>query len=99
MIVGFVKLQVDADAEAVCWFRRSIEANRNDVNAHFGLAAALALLGSLDEAKAAARVLFMLVPSFAIGRFRNGACSDNPVYLAKRERVYQGLRLADVPEG
>ena len=69
------------------------------MNAHFGLAAALALLGSLDEAKAAARALFMLVPSFTIGRFRNGACSDNLVYLAKRERVYQGLRLADMPEG
>lgn len=99
MIAGFAKLQVDEDAEAVCWFRRSIEANRNDVNAHFGLAAALALVGSLDEAKAAAKALFSLVPSFTIRRFRDGACSDNPIYLAKRERVYQGLRLAEVPEG
>lgn len=99
MIVGFAKLQVDEDAEAVCWFRRSIEANRNDVNAHFGLAAALALLGSLDEAKAAAKALFALVPGFTIRRFRDGACSDNPIYLAKRERVYQGLRVAEVPEG
>lgn len=99
MIAGFAKLQVNEDADAVCWFRRSIEANRNDVNAHFGLAAALALLGSLDEAKAAAKALFALVPSFTIRRFRDGACSDNPIYLAKRERVYQGLRLAEVPEG
>lgn len=99
MIAGFAKLQVNEDAEAVWWFRRSIEANRNDVNAHFGLAAALALLGSLDEAKAAAKALFALVPSFTIRRFRDGACSDNPIYLAKRERVYQGLRLAEVPEG
>ncbi|QOG22655.1 MULTISPECIES: winged helix-turn-helix domain-containing tetratricopeptide repeat protein [Bradyrhizobium] len=99
MITGFAKMQVDADAEAVRWFRRSIEANRNDVNAHFGLAAALALLGSLNEAKAAAKALFALVPDFTIRRFRDGACSDNPVYLAKRERVYQGMRLAGVPEG
>ncbi|MET4798118.1 adenylate/guanylate cyclase domain-containing protein [Bradyrhizobium sp. LB11.1] len=99
MINGFAKMQVDADAEAVWWFRRSIEANRNDVNAHFGLAAALALLGSLNEAKAAAKALFAVVPDFTIRRFRGGACSDNPVYLAKRERVYQGLRLAEVPEG
>ncbi|MET4330995.1 TolB-like protein/Tfp pilus assembly protein PilF [Bradyrhizobium sp. i1.15.2] len=99
MIAGFAKLQINEDAEAVCWFRRSIEANRNDVSAHFGLAAALALLGSLDEAKAAAKALFAVVPSFTIRRFRDGACSDNPIYLAKRERVYRGLRLAEVPEG
>ncbi|WP_158667671.1 winged helix-turn-helix domain-containing tetratricopeptide repeat protein, partial [Bradyrhizobium guangdongense] len=99
MIAGFAKLQVSEDAEAVWWFRRSIEANRNDVNAHFGLAASLALLGSLDEAKAAAKALFALVPSFTIRRYRNGACSDNPIYLAERERVCQGLRLAEVPEG
>ncbi|MCS3763094.1 TolB-like protein/tetratricopeptide (TPR) repeat protein [Bradyrhizobium centrosematis] len=99
MIAGFAKLQVSEDAEAVWWFRRSIEANRNDVNAHFGLAAALALLGSLDEAKVAAKALLALIPSFTVRRFRDGACSDNPIYLAKRERVYQGLRLAEVPEG
>jgi hypothetical protein len=26
------------------------------------------------------------------------ALSDNPVYLAGRERCYQGMRLAGVPE-
>lgn len=45
MMVGFAKLQVSADAEALGWFRRSIEANRNHPTSHFGLAAALALLG------------------------------------------------------
>jgi TolB-like protein/Tfp pilus assembly protein PilF len=99
MITGFAKLQVEADAEAVSCFRRSIEANRNDVNSHFGLAAALALLGFLDEARAAAEALLALVPSFTIRRFRDAAYSDNPVYLARRERVYRGLRLAKVPEG
>lgn len=99
MIIGFAKLQVDADAEAVGCFRRSIEANRNDVNAHYGLTAALALLGSLDEAKSAAQTLLALVPSFTLRRLRSAAYSDNPIYLAKRERVYQGLRLAEVPEG
>ena len=48
-MVGFAKLQLNADAEAVAWFRRSLEANRNYPIAHFGLAAALALLGSLDR--------------------------------------------------
>jgi TolB-like protein len=51
--VGFSKLHLDANAEAVAWFRRSIEANRNHAFAHFALAAALAQLGCLDEARAA----------------------------------------------
>jgi hypothetical protein len=24
---------------------------------------------------------------------------DNPTYLAKRERIYEGMRMAGVPEG
>ncbi|WP_342726086.1 adenylate/guanylate cyclase domain-containing protein [Bradyrhizobium sp. B097] len=99
MTVGFAKLQLGSDAEAVRWLLRSIEANRNHALTHFGLAAALALLGSLDEARAAARLGLALVPSFTLRRFRDGAQSDNPNYLAKRERMHQGLRMAGVPEG
>ena len=45
-IVGHAKLLLNADAEAVVWLGRSIEANRNYPLAHFLLAAALALLGA-----------------------------------------------------
>jgi TolB-like protein/class 3 adenylate cyclase/Tfp pilus assembly protein PilF len=98
-MLAFAKLQIDAPDEAVNWFQRSIEANRNYPIAHFGLATALALLGSLDDARAAAKVGFTLDPSFTIRRFRDGASSDNLTYLAKRERVYQGMRMAGVAEG
>ena len=97
--VGFAKLQLTADAEAVCWFGRSNEANRNYPLSHFGLAAALALRGKLDQARAAAKAGLALNPSFTIRRFRVNALSDNPTYLAKRERVYEGMRLAGAPEG
>jgi hypothetical protein len=99
MMVGFAKMHLTADAEAVTWFRRSLEANRNYPIAHFALAAGLALLGSLDEARTAAQAGFALDPSFTIRRFRLGASSDNPTYLTKRERLYEGMRLAGVPEG
>jgi TolB-like protein len=99
IMVGFAKLQLTADAEAVGWFVRSIEANRNYPLAHFGHAAALALLGSLDQARAAAKAGLALDPSFTIRRFRDGASSDNPTFLAQRERLYQGMRMAGVPEG
>jgi tetratricopeptide (TPR) repeat protein len=99
MMAGFAKLQLTADAEAVGWFLRSIEANRNYPMAHFMLAAALALLGSLDHARAAAKAGQALDPSFTIRRFRDGAQSDSPTFLAKRERIYKGMRMAGVPEG
>jgi Flp pilus assembly protein TadD len=52
---GLAKLVLGADDEAVAWLRRSLEANRNYPLAHFHLAAALALLGSLEEARDAIR--------------------------------------------
>ena len=99
MVTGFAKLQLNADREALDWLLHSIEANRNYPLAHFGLAAVLALLGSLDQARAAAKAGLALNPSFTIRRFRLGASSDNPTYLAQRERLYEGMRLAGVPEG
>jgi tetratricopeptide (TPR) repeat protein len=54
-LIGFAKLQLNADAEAVSWFRRSIEANRNHPPTHFALAAALALHVSPDDARAKGR--------------------------------------------
>jgi tetratricopeptide (TPR) repeat protein len=99
MVLGFSKLQLAADAEAVGWLLRSIEANRNYPLTHFGLAAALALADSLDRAQAAAKAGLSLDPGFTIRRYRDGASSNNPVFLAKRERVYRGMRMAGVPEG
>lgn len=64
---------------------------------HFVLAAALALLGLLEEAKAAAKAGLALDPSFTIRRYRRGAPSDNPDYLASRERgcAWSGYQRVD----
>jgi TolB-like protein/class 3 adenylate cyclase/Tfp pilus assembly protein PilF len=96
--MGRAKIQLGADAEAVGWLRRSIEANRNFPLAHFMLGAALALVGAVDEARTAANAGLALNPGFTIRRFGDGASSDNPMYLAGRERVRGGMRLAGVPE-
>jgi TolB-like protein len=96
--VGGAKLQLGADTEAVAWLRQSVEANRNFSLAHFNLAAALALLGQLNEARAAAQAGLALDPNFTIRRFRVGAPTDNPTYLAGRERICEGMRMAGVPE-
>jgi TolB-like protein/class 3 adenylate cyclase len=98
LFVGIAKAQLGADAEAASWLRRSIEANRNFPLAHFHLAEALALRGQLDDARAAAQAGLALDPGFNLRRYRVNALSDNPVYLAGRERSYQGMRMAGVPE-
>jgi tetratricopeptide (TPR) repeat protein len=98
-IAGIAKIQIGADAEAVVWLRRSIEANRNFPPAHFWLAAALGLLGARDEARSAAKVGLALDPSFTLNRLLATQASDNPKYLAGRERLCEGMRLAGVPEG
>jgi TolB-like protein/class 3 adenylate cyclase len=99
LFVGLAKFWQGADAEALVWLRRSLEANRNYPSAHFNLAAALALVGELDEARATTQAGLALNPSFTIRRYRTNTPSNHPVYLAGRERVYEGLRLAGVPEG
>ena len=99
LFVGIAKAQLGADAEAIDWLRWSIEANRNFPLAHFHLAEALALSGELEQARAAAQAGLALQPDFTVRRYRINALSDNPAYLAGRERSCQGMRLAGVPEG
>ena len=70
VMVGLAKVQLNADAEAVVWLRRGLEANRNYSVAHFHLAAALARLGALDQARAAAKAGLAFDPTFTIRRFR-----------------------------
>jgi TolB-like protein/Flp pilus assembly protein TadD len=98
---GLAKVQLSADAEALVWMRRGLEANRNSSISHFDLAATLARLGELDDAHAAAQAGLALDPGFTIRRFRDvtNALSDNPNFVAGRDRTIEGMRLAGVPEG
>jgi TolB-like protein/class 3 adenylate cyclase/Flp pilus assembly protein TadD len=96
---GLAKLLLSRDEEAVVRLRRAVETNRNWPSAHFYLAAALAQLRRPEEAQAAATAGLALDPSFTIHRYRSGAPGDNATYLAQRERVYDGMRKAGVPEG
>jgi TolB-like protein/class 3 adenylate cyclase/Flp pilus assembly protein TadD len=95
---GLAKLHLGADEEAVDLFRRSVDASRNYPLNHFYMAAALAHLGRLDEARAEVKAGLALAPGYSIARFLSMAESDNPTYLAQRERILEGLRKAGVPE-
>jgi tetratricopeptide (TPR) repeat protein len=95
---GFAKFCVGKDEEAVVLLRRSIEFNRNYALAHIVLAGILAHRGRLTEARAEVQATLALNPSFTISRLRANPPSDDPTYLAARERIYEGMRKAGVPE-
>ena len=88
---GAAKLNLGANDEAVALFRRSIESNRANPLTHFFLAAALANLGKLGEARSETKAGLALDPGFSIRRFRNG--NENA------EDLLNAMRNAGVPEG
>jgi tetratricopeptide (TPR) repeat protein len=97
---GSAKLHLGSYEQAAAWFRRAIEANRNNPPAYLNLAAALAQLGRLDEARSAARAGLALNPAYTVSSRRASwtAQSNDPTYLAQLESIFDGLRKAEVPE-
>ena len=70
LIAGMANNHLGSWEQAVAWFRRAIEANRNYPHAYFHLAAPLAQLGRLDEANSAVVKASSLNPAFAVFRAR-----------------------------
>ena len=66
--------------------------------AHFYLAAVLAHVGELDEARATAQAGLVFNPSFSIRRFRTNTPSNHPVYLAGREATMTACEWPVLPE-
>ncbi len=97
--IGAAKLHLGDYEDAAKWLSQSVVANPNFSIAHFFLAAALGQLGRIKEARAEAQAGLALNPAFTISRFRDGAESDNPVFLKQRHNIYEGLRKACLPEG
>ncbi len=97
---GSAKLHLGSYEQAVAWFRRAIEANRNNPPTYLNLAAALAQLGRLGEACSAVRTSLPLNPAYTVSRRRASwtAQSDDPTYLAQLEPIFEGMRKAGVPE-
>ena len=98
--VGIAKNHLGDCEQAVLWCRRAIEANRNYPEAHFHLAAALARLGRLDEARSAVTAGLALNPSFTVSRARINwtAMSDDPTHPQQLAPIFEGLRKAGLPE-
>jgi tetratricopeptide (TPR) repeat protein len=95
---GSVKLFLGKNEETVALLRHPIETNRNFALPHFYLAVALAELGRLDEARLEAREGLSTDPTFTIRRYRADVPTDNPIFLSRRQQIYEIMRRIGVPE-
>jgi TolB-like protein/tetratricopeptide (TPR) repeat protein len=97
-LLGIADLFLGRLDSALDRLRKSVGLNPNVGMPHFFLAAASALSGRSTEAREARNAGLRLDPNFTVARFRNERRSENPIFLAQRERIYEGLRLSGVPE-
>jgi TolB-like protein/class 3 adenylate cyclase len=99
-VAGLAKLHLGSYDDAIAWYRRALEANRNYPDAYFQMAAALAHLGRIDEARSAVKAGLALNPTYRLSHARAGraARSDDPTYLAQLEPILEGMRKAGLPE-
>jgi TolB-like protein len=98
IFIGFADLCLGRLDAAVEQLRKSVGMNPNFGIAYIFLAAAFALAGRSAEAAAAGAAGRRLLPDFTIDKFQSGTVGGNPVYLAQRERVSEGMRLAGIPQ-
>jgi TolB-like protein/tetratricopeptide (TPR) repeat protein len=98
--VGTAKLLMGEPEKAVEWLRRSIEINGAYGVSHMLLAAALAELGYLDEARSEARAAVAFAPYISVARYKAQMIhSEDPVLRKRREKIIDMLRVAGIPEG
>ena len=97
--VGLAHMMLGDDRKALEQSKRSAAANPHSAGAFTLQAAALALLGREDEARAALAVRQQIgSPDLTITTIKEGAPSDYPEYSRLMERYYEGLRQAGLPE-
>jgi tetratricopeptide (TPR) repeat protein len=93
-IMSAASLFQQRDEEALEWGRKAVHSRPDCGPAHAYVAAALAHLGRIDEAGKEIAELRRLQPGYTATTLRAEKLSDNPVFLARRERLFDGLRKA-----
>jgi TolB-like protein/cytochrome c-type biogenesis protein CcmH/NrfG len=97
---GLAHIMLQQDHRAVACLRRAVANNPRFPSPVAYLAAMLALTAQTPEAGEKLRQYLSLrsTKTRTIAGWRAMAYSDNPVYLAFRERIHEGLRKAGMPE-
>jgi len=94
-VAGFAELIAGRYEEAVVWLLKALQDHPGHLAAHRNLAICFALMGRMDEARAAAAELLAREPTFRISVFESRYPLRRP---ADRERIVAGLRAAGLPE-
>jgi TolB-like protein/class 3 adenylate cyclase/tetratricopeptide (TPR) repeat protein len=95
LLIAFAHMFEGRYGEAIEWATRSLSRSPNNAAGLRVAACAYALSGRTQEAAKAAAQLCELVPSLRVGEARKRSLYRRP---QDSERLYEGLRLAGVPE-
>jgi TolB-like protein/class 3 adenylate cyclase/tetratricopeptide (TPR) repeat protein len=96
---GWAQFLLGNDDQAVEMLRKSIALNPGYAPAHLFLTAAYALQDRIEEAHEAHAAYLRANPAvYTITLLRANALSTHPIYRAQRERLYEGMRRAGMPE-
>jgi tetratricopeptide (TPR) repeat protein len=98
MFRGVAHLQLEEDEAALDWLARSVRLNPGGRFGRLFYASALAVAGREDEARVQMAEFRKLAPDFTLARMKQVEPSDEPAFLAQRQRIYEGLRRAGLPE-
>jgi adenylate cyclase len=97
---GLAHIMLRRDDRAVACLRRAVANNPRFPSPVAYLAAALALTGQDAQARETLKQYLALpgAKTRTIAGWKAMAYSDNPIYLAFRDRIHKGLRKAGMPE-
>jgi tetratricopeptide (TPR) repeat protein len=98
--IGMAELHRGRYAEAVAWLTRSVNTGTASptVLQRAYLIGALALAGRKAEAQGALTELLKAKPGTTIALLQRNARSTDARFVAQQQRLYEGLRLAGLPE-
>jgi TolB-like protein/DNA-binding winged helix-turn-helix (wHTH) protein/Flp pilus assembly protein TadD len=98
LVTAAAHLYLGRDREALEWARRSVLERPQHAVAHSWVAAAAANLGEKETASAALAEFRRMLPSYTISSFRDEQLCANALCRSQRERYYDGLAKAGLPD-
>jgi TolB-like protein/class 3 adenylate cyclase/cytochrome c-type biogenesis protein CcmH/NrfG len=97
--IGRVRFQCGDDDGAIETLRKALALSPNHSSSHLWVTAAYGMRGRIEEARAALAAYFRTgTPSNTIALVRARVISTHPAVVGQRERLYEGLRKAGMPE-
>ena len=98
-ILGFLRLDQSRDEESYAEFQRARLAAPVLWGPRFGLVAAAALSGRIEEARSLLDDASKARPGVTLALLNGVRNSNHPDFVAHHQRYYEGLRLAGMREG